>query len=153
MENPEVKPEVVVVEKDIFVQLMESFDSANELSKKLSIPVDPKIMALLKDILDKSPNALSSTFKAILSDGKIDSKDIPNLVLLISKLQNSEFPTISVDSLVSLVQFLIHALIDLEFVKVEDKAAVYEMVDVSLLLLKTTVGAGLVSTVSFRRCC
>ena len=56
---------------DVFQKLVTILLSNSELTKKFSIPVDPKIVAILKDILDKSPSALSSTFAQILKDLRV----------------------------------------------------------------------------------
>lgn len=149
MNSEEVKPVVEEKKENVFQKLVTLLTSDSE--KKLSLPIDPKVLAVLKTILEKNPSALSATFESILSDGKLDSKDIPKLVLLVTQLRTTEFPTINSDLLVSLVQLLIHSLIEFEFVKVDDKEVVIEMLDVSLSLLKTTLEG--VPAVNIRSCC
>lgn len=148
----EVKPEVVVEAKpDMFAKLAEALLQESEI-KKLAVPVDPKIVALLKEIMEKSPSALSKTFEQVLKDGKIDFADIPQLVLLATQLRNSEFPTINAESFAALVKLLLHGVIDLGYVQVANKAQVLAMLDVSLSLLTTTLSAG-VDAVNIRSCC
>lgn len=148
----EVKPEVVVDAKlDMFAKLAEALLQESEI-KKLAVPVDPKIVALLKEILEKSPSALSTTFEQVLKDGKIDFADIPQLVLLATQLRNSEFPTINAESFAALVKLILNGVIDLGYVQVANKAQVLAMLDVSLTLLTTTLSTG-VDLVNIRSCC
>jgi len=133
--------------KDVVVNFLAALDSES----KISVPVDPVVLALLKELLKQSAGPVSKTVNSIVSDGVLDTKDIPKIVLLVTQLKNAEFPTISLDSFVSLVTLLVNALIDLEFVKVADKARVLETLDDSLALLKITVAG--VESVGLTRCC
>jgi hypothetical protein len=133
--------------KDVVVNFLTALDS----DSKISVPVDPVVLALLKELLKQSAGPVSKTVNSIVSDGVLDTKDIPKIVLLVTQLKNAEFPTISLDSFVSLVTLLVNALIDLEFVKVADKTRILETLDDSLALLKITVAG--VESVGLTRCC
>jgi hypothetical protein len=150
--NADVKPVVSEEKTDVFGKLIAILTSDSELSKKISYPVDPVVIALLKEILEKSPTVLSKTFGTILEDGKIDASDIPRVVLLITQLRTAEFPTISPNLLVSVIKLLIQSLVEFEYVKVANKQQILDMLDVSLSLLTTTIDVG-VPLVGGKSCC
>ena len=151
--------EVVLEEKkdNTLAKLINAL-SDTETAKKLSTPVDPTILSLVKTIMDKLPNStLSTRLDEIVKDGKLDTSDIPNIVLIVTQLHNSELKTV-VDapldskSVTALIQFLIHSLIDLQFIKVENPEKVYAVLDSSLELLQISLDIG-VPAVNIRSCC
>ena len=149
--SADVKP-VVPEEPNVFAKLVAILTSDADLSKKISYSVDPVVIALLRELLEKSPTVLSKTFGTILEDGKIDASDVPRVVLLITQLRTAEFPTISPSLIVSVIKLLIHSLVVFECVKVDDKERILSVLDVSLSLLTTTIDVG-VPLVGGKLCC
>ena len=151
--------EVVVEEKkdNTLAKLINAL-SDTETAKKLATPVNPTILSVVKMIMEKLPNStLSTRLDEIVKDGKLDTSDIPNIVLIVTQLHNSELKTVvekplDSKSVTSLIQFLIHSLIDLEFIKVENPEKVYAVLDSSLELLQITLDIG-VPAVNMRSCC
>ena len=133
----------------LFTSLLDVFPSS------ITIPSNPNALALLKAILAQTPSTLVEPFEMILKDGTLSSSDIPAIVLLISKLHNETFHTLKeskMDSVLDLIQLLVHAVIDTDYVKVEKKEAIYGILDASIALLKMNLTMG-VPAVHLRSCC
>jgi hypothetical protein len=96
VEEPVVEPvveKVVVVEpvvNDIIVNtLIELVKKSLDEDKKLYIALTPEVISVINNIISLAPNTLTDIEKAILEvikDGNIDSKDIPNLIIIVQKL-------------------------------------------------------------------
>ena len=132
-----------------FTSLLDVFPAS------ITISSNPNAVGLLKSILAKAPSTLVEPFEAILKDGTLSSSDIPAIVLLISKLHNETFHTLydaDMNTVLDLIQLLVHAIIDTDYVKVEKKEAIYGMLDASVALLKMNLTMG-VPAVSLRSCC
>ena len=133
----------------LFTSLLDVFPAS------ITIPSNPNATALLKAILTKAPSTLVEPFEMILKDGTLTSSDIPAIVLLVSKLHNETFHTMydaNMDTVLDLIQLLVHAIIDTDYVKVEKKEAIYGMLDASVALLKMQLTMG-VPAVRLRSCC
>jgi hypothetical protein len=147
--------EVKVLAYDVFSFLKELFninpvsgssDKLNELKIKLNFQIPDKVVDLIKLIGHESPdtfNAISKTLSDVLKDGVLDMSDVPKFVLLVSALHNTELKKLSspitVETVVEFIKFLIHAIIELDFIKVNNKEKVFEMLDTSILLLTTSL--------------
>jgi hypothetical protein len=59
---------------------------------------------------------------------------------------------LDLETIVAFLKFLIHALVDLSLVKVENPAQLYSLLDSSLALLNITLDVG-VPAVNLRSCC
>lgn len=106
----------------------------------LSVPIDAKVLDVLQEILRVCPTAFPSFLEPILARGKLEVSDIPSLVLQVAQLRNAHFPTITMDSVLTLIKISIHALVDLKYVNIQDnKEAVLSMFDASILLLQATI--------------
>jgi len=150
-------PSDVVVQVNVLAKLLTALENAESV-KQLSLPVDPKIVALLKLIVEKLPSsAFITTLHAVLENGTIEATEIPTLVLLVAQLHNSDLKKLvevplDFDTIVACIKFLIHALVDLSLVKVENPTQLYSMLDSSLALLNITLDVG-VPAVHLRFCC
>jgi ribosomal protein S6 len=147
--------EVKVLAYDVFAFLKELFninpvsgssDKLNELKIKLNFQIPDKVVDLIKLIGRESPdtfNAISKTLSDVLKDGVLDMSDVPKFVLLVSALHNTELKKLSspitVETVVDFIKFLMHAIVELDFIKVNNKEKVFEMLDTSILLLTTTL--------------
>jgi hypothetical protein len=136
---------------DIKQFLSEIFDvnqKLNELKIKLSFEIKDSVLNISKLIVQNSPKslqALSKILEDIVSDGVLNYNDIPKLILLISTLHNTEFSKldsfkgVTQKDVIEFIKFLIHAMIELELVQANDKKKTFEMVDISLNLLETSI--------------
>jgi hypothetical protein len=131
-----------------FSDLTDTSDKLNELKIKLSFTIDDKVLELVKLIVDKSPESfktISKTFSEIIADGKLDASDIPKVVLLVSNLYKTDLKQIFADqklkvsNLLDLIKFLVHSIIELDLVPVENKEKILEVLNVSLTLLDSAL--------------
>jgi hypothetical protein len=117
----------------------------SEITSNFSFPINSTVITLVKRIVDKSPqslNKITENVKDILSDGIIDQKDIPKMLILVSNLYKTDFSKILLDiaftssDIIEFIKFLIKTLIEFDLVKVENKKNAFEMIDVSGELLE-----------------
>jgi hypothetical protein len=72
-----------------FLDLVKKSIENEEIKKKISIPITPEVTNVINNIISLTPNTLTDIEKAIIQimkDGKIDSKDIPNLIVVIQRI-------------------------------------------------------------------
>ena len=72
-----------------FIDLVKKSLENEETKKKIAIPITPEVISIINSIISLTPNTLTDIEKAaieIIKDGKIDSKDIPNLIIVIQSL-------------------------------------------------------------------
>jgi hypothetical protein len=131
-----------------FFSELNGTEKLNELKAKLSYKMDDKIVSLIKLLVDKSPDSIKSIsklFEEISADGKLDMNDVPKIVLVITQLYTKNLKELfgknelKVENLLELIKFIIHSIIELDLVKVDDKHKIFEILDISLSLLGTTV--------------
>jgi hypothetical protein len=162
METEEDKTDVITEEKDItvkveeiktFLKLFEIFLTQDESIlgenvKKFSIKLTPEIQKYFLLLCKESPEIFGlfeETLKKIILDDKIDSKDIPDILVLVSKIykmikENKGIPTIDT---YELIKTLIHLgfIVYIETNKIENKDAVLDLlriIDASIDLIKLT---------------
>jgi hypothetical protein len=86
-----------------FIDLVKKSLENEEMKKQISISLTPEHISIINNIISLSPNTLTDIEKSvveIIKDGKIDSKDVPNLVVIIQtiyqfiySLKNTKFDT------------------------------------------------------------
>lgn len=80
---------IVNVVEETFVDLVKKTLENEEMKKKMSISLTPEVIKVINSIISQSPNTLIDIEKAvieIIKDDKIDSKDIPNLIVVIQRI-------------------------------------------------------------------
>ena len=90
---------------------------------------------------------MDESLKDIVSDKVIDSKDVPKLIVLIKNVykkfnDSKEFKkinNISVGDSINFIKNLLLLLIELEYIKVDDKDSVVLIIDLCIDLLTTSV--------------
>lgn len=115
--------------------------SSLQISVNTSYTITEKDRKLIKAMLQNSPQSfdqIDSTITEIMKDGKIDIHDIPNIVLLVSKLFEHTISVKNVD-LISAVEFVIHVILSLLPIPPEEIIIVDKIVDSSIGLLKTNL--------------
>lgn len=137
----------------LLVKLLLVNDDIKEFSDKISVKLSSNTLLLLKTVLKKSPSSLDNVMKninEILKDGKIDHKDIPNIVVLVTDFYLLDIKSVvknqKTDDIVDFIQFLMKVMVDLNYVKVGDKEETFVVIDSSSLLLKMVI------SVARRRC-
>ena len=72
-----------------FIDLVKKSLENEETKKKIAIPITPEVISIINSIISLTPNTLTDIERStieIIKDGKIDSKDIPNLIIVIQSL-------------------------------------------------------------------
>jgi hypothetical protein len=131
-----------------FAELFNETDKLNDLKIKLSYKIDDSIINLIKIIKQSSPDSLkdiSNLFEEISADGKLNINDVPKIVLFIAELYNSKLNNVlkknnlTASNVLELIKFIIHSAVELDLVNVEDKVKIFQVLDLSLSLLNTTI--------------
>jgi hypothetical protein len=131
-----------------FSQLFNGTEKLNELKSKLTYNIDDKVVKLIKLLVQDSSDsikAISSLFEEISADGKLDLNDVPKIVLVVTKLYKTNLKelfgknSLKVEDLLEFIKFIVHSVIELDLIKVDDKQKIFQLLDVSLLLLDTTI--------------
>jgi len=81
--------DVSTIIEETFIDLVKKSLETEEMKKKFSIPLTPEVISIINNIINQTPNILTDIEKAMMEtikDGKIDSKDIPNLIIIIQSL-------------------------------------------------------------------
>jgi hypothetical protein len=72
-----------------FIDLVIKYLENENMKKKIFIALTPEITSVIKNIISLSPDTLTDIEKAMISiikDGKIDSKDVPNIIVIIQRI-------------------------------------------------------------------
>jgi hypothetical protein len=145
-----------------FSQLFNGTEKLNELKSKLTYNIDDKVVVLIKLLVENSPDsikAISLLFEEISADGKLDLNDVPKIVLVITQLYKTNLKelfgknALKVENLLELIKFIVHSVIELDLVKVDDKQKIFQILDVSLLLLDTTLELPIPSVTEVKTFC
>jgi hypothetical protein len=149
----ETKQEHVVLNKNalmsqLLLDILVKNDDIKGFADKITIKVSNQTLVLLQKILSKAPEALDKVVdnvKDILSDGAIDHKDIPKMIILVSNLYKTDLKsivsskTLTTTQIVEFIQFVIKLSIDLEFVSVKDKVQIFDIIEASGAILEMII--------------
>ena len=142
---------------DYLLKKLSTNEYTKELTDKLSFKINDQTINILKTILAKSPsglNKVTENVKDILKDGTIDTKDIPKLLLLVTNLYKTDFQNIvnnlnlTSKDIIEFIKSLIKLIIDLDYVKVNNKPDTFELVDISGEILELVIPSQEVNTSS-----
>ena len=157
--NSEVKVDVKQFDLN---KILSTFVVSNDYTKIITYPLNDNVLNIIKIILKDSPTSLekmSNIIKDIIGDGKLDISDIPKIVLLITELNNTNlkdvFKTqnIQKSDLFDLIKFIIHLIVELKYVTVENEKKIFEMLDISLTLLNTNIDISAIVAMKPSWCC
>lgn len=135
----------IVLLSTLLVDILVSNDDIKGFADKISIRVGSKTLEMLQSILAKSPESLDKivlNLQDILKDGLINNKDIPNMIVLVANLYKTDFKKVitakklTSEEIVQFITFIVKLIIDLDYIKVNDKVETYEIIDASSLLLE-----------------
>ena len=115
-----------------FVDLVKKSLENEEIKKKIAIPLTPEVTNVINNIISLTPNTLTDIEKAtiqIIKDGKIDSKDIPNLIVVIQRiyqfiysLKNVKFDAKKRADITSTsLKYLLHLLVLERKIKIDEE--------------------------------
>jgi hypothetical protein len=120
-----------IAEKTLLILVNESL-SSEEIKNKLSIKLTTEDISVISKIISLTPNTLNDVEKAcndIIKDGKIDSKDIPQFIIIIQSVYQFIYnlKEIKLDSkkrmeiTSKILKYIVHLLILERKIKVTDE--------------------------------
>ena len=130
------------------IDILVKDDDIKSFADKITLKVSNKTLETLKNILAKAPEALDKVVdnvKDILSDGVIDHKDIPKMIILVTNLYKTDLKALiksngmTTTEVVGFIQFILKLVIDLDFVSVNDKVQMFEIIEASGALLEMVI--------------
>ena len=130
------------------VDILVSNDNIKGFADKITIRVGSKTLEMLQSILATSPESLDKivlNLQDILKDGLINHKDIPNMIVLVANLYKTDFKNVITAKkltsyeIVQFIIFIVKLVIDLDFIKVNNKVEMYEIIDASSPLLEMII--------------
>lgn len=130
------------------IDILVKNDDIKSFADKITLKVSNKTLEILKNILAKAPDALDKVvdnIKDILSDGVIDHKDIPKMIILVTNLYKTDLKDLikskgmTTTEVVGFIQFILKLVIDLDFVDVHDKVQMFEIIEASGALLEMVI--------------
>ena len=128
----------VIVEQTL-VELVKKYLENEEMKQKIAIQLTHEVTNVINSIISLTPDTLSDIEKAtleIIKDGKIDSNDIPNLIVIIQRmyqfiysLKNANFDAKKrADITASSLKYILHLLVLERKIKIdEDKQTEFFM--------------------------
>jgi hypothetical protein len=132
----------------LLIDILVKNDDIKDFADRVTIKINNNALVILKKILSKAPEALDKVvgnLSDILSDGVIDHKDIPKMIILVSNLYKTDLKSIissqalTTTEIVEFIQFVIKLVIDLDFVNVKDKVQIFEIIEASGALLEMVI--------------
>ena len=133
---------------ELLIDILVKNDDIKDFADRITLKINNQALVILKKILSKAPEVLDKVvdnLTDILSDGVIDPKDIPKMIILVSNLYKTDLKSIIASrgltntEVVEFIQFVIKLVIDLGFVHVKDKVQIFEIVDASGALLEMVI--------------
>jgi hypothetical protein len=130
------------------IDILVKNDDIKGFADKITLKVSNKTLEILKNILAKAPEALDKVVdnvKDILSDGVIDHKDIPKMIILVSNLYKTDLKALikskgmTTEEIVKFILFILKLVIDLDFVEIKDKVQMFEIIEASGALLEMII--------------
>lgn len=139
VENTSVETPVEISTNDVstiieqtFIDLVKKSLETEEMKKKFSVPLTPEVIRIINNIIEVTPNILTDIEKAMMEtikDGKIDSKDIPNLIIIIQSLYQFIYSLKDVkfdskkraDITSNSLKFIIHLLVLERKIKIDEE--------------------------------
>jgi len=127
------------------VELLKKSLENGDVKNKLYISLTPEVTSVINNIVTLTPDTFNDIEKAIIEvikDGKIDSKDIPNLIIIVQKLYQVIYSlkTIKVDSkkradvAASLLKYIINILVVERIIKIDEEKQSEFYVQVNALI-------------------
>lgn len=151
---------------NLIAQLLINETKLNEL--KINLKLEPTFLDLLKKINELLPELLGdidTSISEIVKDKVIDSKDVPRLIVLIKDVYKNftdskklkVIDNITLEDSINFIKNLLLMLIELEYIKVNDKENVLLIIDLCVDLLTTSIDIkeGLVDKIKgwVKKCC
>ena len=119
----------------------------DEINNLISLDIDQYGIKLITEILDNYPqllNSISEKIHDIIKDEVLNSDDVPILINLVKEVINTDIKKLKsslpkVEDVLLFVKTILEILIKKDYIKVEKKERVFELIDISFLLLTTSI--------------
>lgn len=143
---------IVNIVEETFIDLVKKSLENEDMKKKITITLTPEIISIINNIISLTPNTLTDIEKAtieIIKDGKIDSKDIPNLIVVVQKIYQFIYSlkSMKLDAkkrahiTAELLKYLIHLLVLERKIKIdEDSEKILEFYTQINALIDSCIG-------------
>ena len=130
-ENKTDVAELTVIDPNLEVKMIIESLVSYECKTKLNIQLDEKTQSIINKVLKISPgflNEIETVFIEIVKDNKIDSNDIPNLIVLVQKLYELIYKAKDIhldskktaDACGTLLKFIVHKLVEERKIKIDE---------------------------------
>lgn len=117
--------------EETLVDLVKKSLENEDIKNKIAIPLTSEVISIINNIISLTPNTLTDIEKAtieIIKDGKIDSKDIPNLIVVIQRLYQFIYSLKNVkfddkkraDITSSFLKYILHLLVLERKIKIDE---------------------------------
>jgi hypothetical protein len=121
--------------------------SKRELQKFTTLNIDQKGIDFISMLLYKSPatlNSISEKISEVLQDGVLNTDDVPILINLVKDIMNMDrnkisISMLSIDNVIVFIKTIFEILIIKDHIKVENKDKIFQLMDISFLLLTTSL--------------
>lgn len=129
---------IVNIVHQTFIDLVKKSLEDEEMKKKITITLTPEVTSVINNIITLTPNTLTDVEKAIIEiikDSKIDSNDIPNLIVVVQRIYQfiHSLKSMKLDAKKranitgELLKYLIHLLVLERKIKIdEDPEKIYQ---------------------------
>jgi hypothetical protein len=132
---------------DMVFILTELFADEAQMKTLLELDLNSEGIDFIRILLEKSPDVLrhiSKDINEILRDGLLNTDDVPILVNLVKNVMNLNVKNIQkellkIDKVLSFLKALLEIFIIEGYIKVVNKEKVFNLIDVSFLLLSSTI--------------
>ena len=142
-----VPPAPPVNKLDLLMLFGELFSVKEKVDELVSLKVDKQGLDLVKNVTDNLPelfNPLSEKINIIVKDQVLNTDDVPVIVNLVTSVINTDIKKIkkvlpNVGEVLLFVKTTLEVLIVKEYLNVENKEKVFQLIDVSFALLTTSI--------------
>ena len=144
-ETVETNNVVLDVNPKIFVEILKSTLLNEETKNKIAIKLTPEIINIINKIISLTPDTFNDIENAtvqIIKDGKIDSNDIPQLIVVVQRIYQVvySFKDTKIDAkkrsefTATILKFIIHLLVQERKIKIEQDKQVEFLKNVDILI-------------------
>lgn len=132
---------------DLLLLFSETLNIKEKADELVSLNINKEGLDIIQTILQHSPDTFSSIsakINEIIKDGILNSDDVPILINLIKDIINLDIKKIkkdvlTVENVLLFIKTIIEILIVKDLVKVNNKDKVFQLIDISFILLTTTI--------------
>ena len=134
---------------DLFVLLNDIFNVKENVDNLITLNINLEGVNFIKEVLQYTPDTLkliSNQINEIVKDGVLNTDDVPFIINLVKDIINLDFKKnknikFTVENSLLFIKTLLEIFIVKEIIKVNNRDKVFNLIDVSFLLLTTSIDA------------